>query len=83
MIRTKRRVMVSISYFDFDFGDDLIAANAFANVARATITDQGREVELKTNYYYFSLITSKTLFLMFSAVKPYSFINSFGLPDFP
>ena len=54
MIRTKRRVMVSISYFDFDFGDDLIAANTFANVARATITDQGREVELKTNYYYLS-----------------------------
>ena len=54
MIRTKRRVMVSISYFDFDFGDDLIAANTFANVARATITDQCRGVELKTNYYYLS-----------------------------
>lgn len=50
MIRTKRRVVVSISYFDFDFGDDLIAANAFANVARATITDQGRAVELNVNY---------------------------------
>ena len=50
MIRTKRRVMVSISYFDFDFGDDLIAANAFANVAKATITDQGRAVELNVKY---------------------------------
>lgn len=50
MIRTKRRVVVSISYFDFDFGDDLIAANAFANVARATITDQSRAVELNVNY---------------------------------
>ena len=50
MIRTKRRVMVSISYFDFDFGDDLIAANAFANVARATITDHCRGVELKVRY---------------------------------
>ena len=50
MIRTKSRVMVSISYFDFDFGDDLIAANAFANVARATFTDQSREVELNVKY---------------------------------
>lgn len=50
MIRTKRRVVVSISYFDFDFGDDLIAANAFANVARAAITDQCRGVELKVRY---------------------------------
>lgn len=50
MIKTKTRVVVSISYFDFDFGDDLIAANAFANVARATITDQCRAVELKARY---------------------------------
>ena len=50
MIRTKSRVMVSISYFDFDFGDDLIAANAFANVARATLTDQSRAVELNVKY---------------------------------
>ena len=50
MIRTKGRVVVSISYFDFDFGDDLIAANAFANVARATITDQCRAVELNVKY---------------------------------
>lgn len=50
MIRTKRRVMVSISYFDFDFGDDLIAANAFANVARATFTDQSRGVEVNVKY---------------------------------
>lgn len=50
MIKTKTRVMVSISYFDFDFGDDLIAANAFANVARATITDQSRGVELNVKY---------------------------------
>ena len=50
MIRTKRRIVVSISYFDFDFGDDLIAANDFANVARATITDQSRAVELNVNY---------------------------------
>ena len=50
MVRTKTRVVVSISYFDFDFGDDLIAANAFANVARATITDQCRGVELKARY---------------------------------
>lgn len=50
MIRTKRRAVVSISYFDFDFGDDLIAANAFANVARATITDQCRGVKLKVRY---------------------------------
>ena len=50
MIRTKTKVMVSISYFDFDFGDDLIAANYFANVARATITDQDRRVDLKVKY---------------------------------
>lgn len=50
MVRTKNRVVVSISYFDFDFGDDLIAANAFANIARATITDQCRAVELKATY---------------------------------
>lgn len=50
MIRTKRRVVVSISYFDFDFGDDLIVANAFANVARATITDQCRGVQLEVKY---------------------------------
>ena len=51
MIRTKRRAMVSISYFDFDFGDDdLIAANVLANLARATITDQCRAVELKVRY---------------------------------
>ena len=50
MIRTKRRAVVSISYFDFDFGDDLIAANAFANVARATIENQSRIVELKVMY---------------------------------
>lgn len=48
MIRTK--VVVSISYFDFDFGDDLIAANAFANVAKATFTDQSRGVELNVKY---------------------------------
>lgn len=50
MIRTKSRVVVSISYFDFDFGDDLIAANAFANVARATFTDPSRGVELNVKY---------------------------------
>lgn len=50
MVRTKTRAVVSISYFDFDFGDDLIAANAFANAARATITDQTRAVELKCDY---------------------------------
>lgn len=52
MIRTKNRVVVSISYFEFDFGDDLIAADAFANVARATITDQERGVELNVKYLY-------------------------------
>lgn len=50
MFRTKTRVVVSISYFDFDFGDDLIAANAFANVAKATITDQIRGIELNVKY---------------------------------
>ena len=50
MIRTKTRVVVSISYFDFDFGDDLIAANAFANVARATIENDSRIVELNATY---------------------------------
>ena len=50
MIRTKTRAVVTISYFDFDFGDDLIAANDFANVARATITNQDRIVELNVNY---------------------------------
>lgn len=50
MIRTKTRAVVTISYFDFDFGDDLIAANAFANVARATIENQSRIVELKVMY---------------------------------
>lgn len=50
MIRTKTRVVVSLSYFEFDFGDDLIAADAFANVARATITDQDRGVELNVKY---------------------------------
>lgn len=50
MIRSKTRIVVSISYFDFDFGDDLIAANAFANVAKATITDQSRGVELNVKY---------------------------------
>ena len=50
MIKTKTRVVVSISYFDFDFGDDLIAANDFADVARATITDQSRAVELNVKY---------------------------------
>ena len=50
MIRSKARVVVSISYFDFDFGDDIIAANAFAKVAKATITDQTRGVELNVKY---------------------------------
>ena len=50
MVRTKSRAVVSISYFDFDFGDDLIAANAFANVARATIMDETRAVELNVKY---------------------------------
>lgn len=50
MVRTKTKVVVSISYFDFDFGDDLIAANAFANVARATITDRSRSVMLTAGY---------------------------------
>ena len=50
MIRTKTRAVVTISYFDFDFGDDLIAANAFANVAKATITDHLREIELNVKY---------------------------------
>lgn len=50
MIRAKTRVMVSISYFDFDFGDDLIAANAFANAAKATIMDQTRAVDLHVKY---------------------------------
>lgn len=48
MIKTK--AVVSISYFDFDFGDDLIAADAFANVARASIMDKNREVELNVKY---------------------------------
>lgn len=50
MIRTKRRAVVSISYFDFDFGDDYIAANAFANVAKRTIMDQSRDVHLTVRY---------------------------------
>ena len=50
MIRTKRRVVVSISYFDFDFGDDLIAANAFAKYAKRTIMDQSRDVHLTVGY---------------------------------
>lgn len=50
MVRTKTRAVVSISYFEFDFGDDLIAADAFANVARATLTDQDRAVELNVKY---------------------------------
>ena len=50
MIRIKTRVVVSISYFDFDFGDDMIAANAFAKVAKATITDQTRGIELNAKY---------------------------------
>ena len=50
MIRTKTRAVVSISYFEFDFGDDLIAADAFANAARATFTDQDRAVELNVKY---------------------------------
>lgn len=52
MIRTKTKAVVSISYFEFDFGDDLIAADAFANVARATIKEQDREVELNVKYLY-------------------------------
>ena len=50
MIRTKTKVTVSISYFDFDFGDDLIAADIFANVARATIFDHLRAIELNVKY---------------------------------
>lgn len=50
MIRTKTKAVVSISYFEFDFGDDLIAADAFANVARATLMDQDRGVELNVKY---------------------------------
>lgn len=50
MIRTKTKAVVSISYYDFDFGDDLIAADAFANVARATLTDVNRCVELNVTY---------------------------------
>lgn len=50
MIRTKRRAVVSISYFDFDFGDDFILANSFASIARATITNQSGAVELNVNY---------------------------------
>lgn len=50
MTRTKKRAVVSISYFDFDFGDDFIAANSFATIARATIKDQSRAVELNVMY---------------------------------
>lgn len=50
MIKTKTRAVVSISYYDFDFGDDFIAANAFANAAKATITDQTRGIELNVKY---------------------------------
>ena len=50
MKRIKKRAVVSISYFDFDFGDDFIIANSFASIARATITDQCRAVELIVKY---------------------------------
>lgn len=50
MVRTKTKAVVSISYFEFDFGDDLIAADAFANVARATLMERERAVELNVKY---------------------------------
>ena len=50
MKRIKKRAVVSISFLDFDFGDDFIVANSFASIARATSTDQSREVELNVKY---------------------------------
>lgn len=49
MTRGKIEAMVSISYFDFDFGDEVQAADAFAKVARATLTEP-RSVELNVKY---------------------------------
>lgn len=50
MKRIKKRAVVSISYFEFDFGEDLVGANNFAIIAAATNMDQSREVELNVKY---------------------------------
>lgn len=50
MNKIKKRAVVSISYFEFDFGEDLIGANNFAIIARATTINQSREVELNVKY---------------------------------
>lgn len=49
MTRGKIEVTASISYFDFDFGDEVMAADAFCKVARATLTEP-RSVELNVKY---------------------------------
>ena len=49
MTRGKIEATVSLSYFDFDFGDEVQAADAFAKVARATLTEP-RSIELNVKY---------------------------------
>lgn len=49
MSRGKIEVTASISYFDFDFGNDVLAADAFCKVARATLTEP-RCVDLNVKY---------------------------------
>lgn len=47
----KRKILVEVGYFDFAF-DDLIAANAFAVIAKSHLTngDAGRAVRLTVDY---------------------------------
>lgn len=50
MSKLKIEAMVSVSYFDFDFGDNVVAADVFAKAARATLIDRDRGVELHVKY---------------------------------
>lgn len=49
--KVKREIVVSVGYFEFVF-DDLIAANAFAYVAKTHLKegDKGRHVGITVDY---------------------------------
>ena len=49
--KIKRSIVVEVDYYDFHF-DDLIAANAFAAVAKAHLSDgcKNREVKVTVSY---------------------------------
>ena len=51
MQEVKRKIVVKVGYFDFEFSD-LIAANAFAGVAKSHLAkgDCGKRVSLTVEY---------------------------------